>query len=334
MVAIAMILFGMISCSGCGSSLGEPGGVESDWAKMESGTTEDLSGVWGTGPNDVFAVGGAGTILHYDGSQWNKMESGINNPLYDVWGSSQNDVYAVGTGGLILHYDGSGWTQAYHDSTLYELDGIWGTGPNDIFAVGWDGVILHYNGTTWSQMDNPLDGSTLFAYNNVWGTSSNNVYAVGSNLTDTATLHYDGSAWHQDGALVFQSGDTWTYDFRAIGGSGPDDIWVVGMAMTVNVPQSWAEGFCIHYDGTKWSPLDTEGYAQFFGVWGTDKNNIYLVGNAVYHYDGSNFVELHSPDIKQSLNLLKDIWGGGPNDIFTVGDDGNILHSKGIMAGH
>jgi hypothetical protein len=32
---------------------------------MSSGTTKGLYGVWGSGGSDVFAVGSAGTILHY-----------------------------------------------------------------------------------------------------------------------------------------------------------------------------------------------------------------------------------------------------------------------------
>ena len=37
------------------------------WAPMPSGTSENLSAVWGSSGSDVFAVGFNGTILHYDG---------------------------------------------------------------------------------------------------------------------------------------------------------------------------------------------------------------------------------------------------------------------------
>ena len=37
---------------------------------MTSGTINDLNAVWGTSGNDVFAVGDAGTILHYNGMAW------------------------------------------------------------------------------------------------------------------------------------------------------------------------------------------------------------------------------------------------------------------------
>ncbi len=46
----------------------------------------DLHGVWGSGPDDVFAVGDLGTILHYDGHDWDMMPSGTDANLYAVWG--------------------------------------------------------------------------------------------------------------------------------------------------------------------------------------------------------------------------------------------------------
>jgi hypothetical protein len=54
----------------------------------------------------VFAVGWEGTIVHYDGAAWSAMSSGTTNDLSGVWGSSGSDVFAVGGGGTILHYSG------------------------------------------------------------------------------------------------------------------------------------------------------------------------------------------------------------------------------------
>ena len=54
--------------------------------------------MWGSGPNDVFAVGANGTILHStnDGASWHAQTSGTTQTLYGVWGSGPNDVFAVG----------------------------------------------------------------------------------------------------------------------------------------------------------------------------------------------------------------------------------------------
>jgi hypothetical protein len=68
-------------------------------------TGNHLGGVSGSS-SDVFAVGSAGTILHYDGEGWSAMSSGTTNGLSGVWGSSGSDVFAVGDGGNIVHHGG------------------------------------------------------------------------------------------------------------------------------------------------------------------------------------------------------------------------------------
>jgi hypothetical protein len=112
----------------------------------------------------VFAVGGGGTILHYDGSGWSAVSSGTGANLTGMWGSGPNDVFAVGWGGTILHYDGSGWSVTSSGTGVYFSD-VWGSGPNDVFAVGDGGTILHYDGSGWSAMSS----ATTVDLTSVWG---------------------------------------------------------------------------------------------------------------------------------------------------------------------
>ncbi len=49
-----------------------------DWSAMESGTTYELRGVWGSAADDVIAVGIGGVVRHYDGNaegSWTPMEN-------------------------------------------------------------------------------------------------------------------------------------------------------------------------------------------------------------------------------------------------------------------
>jgi photosystem II stability/assembly factor-like uncharacterized protein len=75
---------------------------------MASGTTNNLTGIWGSSPQDVFAVGPKGTILHYDGKAWSAMAAntqaapGKPNFLTRVWGSGPNAGYALGFAGALL----------------------------------------------------------------------------------------------------------------------------------------------------------------------------------------------------------------------------------------
>jgi len=58
--------------------------VGSSWVSTTQGT-EELRGVYGTGPNDVWAVGANGAVLHFDGNTWTPMNLGNGETLNAVW---------------------------------------------------------------------------------------------------------------------------------------------------------------------------------------------------------------------------------------------------------
>ena len=118
---------------------GEVSGVEEN-----SGTTQDLYGVWGDSLNAVFVVGDAGTIIQFDGEKWQSMKSGITNNLYSVWGTSSTDVFAVGSKGTILHYDGEGWARM-KSNVDSDLKAVWGSSSTNVIAVGRNSTILRFN---------------------------------------------------------------------------------------------------------------------------------------------------------------------------------------------
>ncbi len=74
---------------------------------MTTPVASTLNGVWGVSPTDIFAVGEAGRILHYDGNVgnvWSLMDSGVTDDICSVWGLSSLNVFATGQNGTILHY--------------------------------------------------------------------------------------------------------------------------------------------------------------------------------------------------------------------------------------
>jgi hypothetical protein len=108
-----------------------------------------VHGIWGSTPNDVWAVGElfsdggrAGALLHFDGSAWS-VETNDANGLNAVWGSAANDVWAVGNGGAILHWNGMAWSPSASGTTNV-LNGVWGSSATDVWVVGDLGV-LHRN---------------------------------------------------------------------------------------------------------------------------------------------------------------------------------------------
>lgn len=159
-----------------------------------------MSSVWGSSSDDVFAVGGNGTILHYDGNSWTQMESGTNRHLADVWGFGANDVYAVGGSDLnesykpiILHFDGESW-KTILDSTANGYDlvySIWGTSSSDVYYASSFGF---YQGNVvdgWTSSIIPDDHT---AKTKLRGSSEYNIFIVGH---FGLLLHYNGKTWHR-----------------------------------------------------------------------------------------------------------------------------------------
>ncbi|MGA6924948.1 MAG: outer membrane protein transport protein, partial [Desulfosarcina sp.] len=168
---------------------------------MQSGTTEDLYGIWGSAANDLFAVGMAGTILHFDGTAWQAMASATTETLNEVSGTSGDDVYAVGDMGTILHYDGRAWSPM-PVPTAETLDAVWVASPEAVFAGGAQGSLVFFDGQDWSTMAS----GTANHINDIWGRSATDAYAVTD--ADGEILHYDGRIWSAEsipGATILSS---------------------------------------------------------------------------------------------------------------------------------
>jgi len=125
--------------------------------------------------------------------------------VYDIWGSSPNDVWAVlGTGiETLWHYDGEKW-ETWTKRISPALYSIFGFAQDDIWMGGIDGEMYHYNGTQWSlQYTYNPEGFNSADITDIWGTSSDNVYAVGIVLPEGADtwvsfiLHFDGRGWQE-----------------------------------------------------------------------------------------------------------------------------------------
>lgn len=171
------------------------------WRTQSTTTSEDLWGVWGAAPDDLWAVGGRGrgegqdTILHYDGAAWTKIKTpALTRPnvyaFFKVWGTAADDVYIVGQRGAVLHYDGATWTEALV-GTSEDLISLWGTSRDQIVLVGGrnNGQVVVWNGAEWRHASlAPLPG-----LNGVW-TRGNVAHVVGVGGTvatvDLTTLEY------------------------------------------------------------------------------------------------------------------------------------------------
>jgi len=269
--------------------------------------------------------------------------------LAGIWGSGPNDVYAVGYGDnervslpLVYHKDGSGWTASSpplpSGVTSGNITGVWGWPGGNVYAVGvgnGNTVPLLYtnSGGVWSTKRLTYPGGVSSIYlHAIWGSSAEDVYAVGSGGSNTVPVVYHKNGDNWDPTILTLPTGVGTGYLHGIWGSGPNDVYAVGYGNNSTVPLLY------HKVGANWDAAETTpalptGWSRgnFKGIWGSAPNNLYLVGVGhdpildtdvplVYH-------KTDSPWDARSLGLpagvrsgyLNGIWGSSSTDIYAVG---------------
>jgi photosystem II stability/assembly factor-like uncharacterized protein len=107
-----------------------------------------LTSVWGSSPENLYAVG-FGVILHSrdGGRTWGASEhaTGAGSAGYGgLWGSGPNDVFLTADG-YVFHSVDDGKTFQEWRSPLVRTGAIWGSGPSDVYVAG-DGEVDHATG--------------------------------------------------------------------------------------------------------------------------------------------------------------------------------------------
>ncbi len=158
-------------------------------------TNENLEAVWAVSDSDVWAVGAAGTVLHFNGTSWAPEAVGSTAALRGVWVSSSGTVWVVGDAGLVLRRSGSTWsTQTVPTSA--KLNAVTGAGAR-VWAVGESGVVLSFDGATWGV----VTPQPTWALSDVLARSETDVWAVSNN----GVLRYTGAAWASSTAAQGES---------------------------------------------------------------------------------------------------------------------------------
>lgn len=135
----------------------------------------DIYALWGSGADNVWALGEDGEARRFDGLKWTKISTGQTESIISAWGSGPNDIWAgLATFGptSLLHWDGATW-KGVQPPVQDFYRGVWCDAPNNFWAVTEDGSILRYDGNAWA-LDKDV-GVGLWAIRKVQGT----LYAVG-----------------------------------------------------------------------------------------------------------------------------------------------------------
>jgi len=238
-----------------------------------SPVNKSLFGVFAIAPNDIWAVGSVGTVVHWDGQAWRTVSSSVlaSHDLFDVWASGPKDVWVVGggrqtiSGGIALHYDGATWTSV-PNSAANDFNGIHGLSAGEIYVVGDNstlggpGEFWRWNGTSLMPMSNSVNGQLW----RVFAVSSTEIWAMG--FQNTLIKHSGTSANYVN---LTSMGATSTTEFRHMWGTGSGNLFLVGSG-----------GFAAHYNGTWNKMTQTATSAILYAVQGTTATGtVYALGN-------------------------------------------------------
>jgi hypothetical protein len=279
------------------------------WTEVWREAYRDIEGIWGTGSDDVFAVGGLdpleSLVLHFDGEAWTEMPLPEHQAkLFAVFGFASDDVYAAGLGGIIMHYDGESWQVLFEAPAEWEnISDIWGPSPDSVYFAASEGV-WRWNGTSMSRIFQW--GPYAVWHNAMGGSGPDNIFAVGERGSIT---HWDGTDWRiMDSGTKEPLYGIWT--------NRPDHAYAAGMHETL-----------LQYDGQSWTQVDVQGVEGFNGVWGSDEDDVHVAGKngLLAHYDGNAWTTIDTG----STETLKRISGTGPEDIWVTENDGGLLHFDG-----
>jgi|GEM_PF-1456441 len=234
------------------------------WDEEQTPITQNLRDVWGTAPNNVWAVGLIGKIMRWDGVTWEEFPSPTFEALETIWGTGPNDIFAAGSGGTLIHFDGVEWS-LIASNTTENLKDVFALDASHIWAVGAQGTIMFFDGLGWNQQvitpKVDAEGNEtpwLDELHGVWAAAPDDAWAVGAN---GQVAHWDGTEW------IAQELN-YTTTLRGIYGQSATNIWAVGN-----------EGHILRYDGEEWSPVFSGSIATLYAVDGDGGNQMFMVGD-------------------------------------------------------
>lgn len=270
--------------------------------------------IWGSGPADVFAVGGPlgngqeTLIIHYDGQSWRELHPGGTETYWWVGGSGPSDVWMVGEKGRITHWDGKAFVE-FTSGTTATLWGVWAASPTDAWVVGGtpeggtsapNDLLFHWNGTSFSNVALPQVLGRAFY--KVWGVSSDDLYVVG----EAATIwHKKGADWSLESDPPLASGTLFT-----VAGSSSQNVYAVGnfdvlhsygttwekfevdLTGSVNGVATWTVGDAaiVGFGGMKQRLVAGEWIDDFLEEPHADLHATWAEGDGTYWAVGGNFL--------------------------------------------
>jgi len=312
------------------------GGCASCGATSDS--TLSFTSLWGSAPNDVWAVGISDLttpfIAHFDGTAWtsSKASTGSVDPFaagreyLAIWGSASNDVWAyfqgtqtVGAGTVLsytgdagfAHWNGSAWSAELHPGACEEVTylellvppsgkAMWGTGTDSIFASGvGNGCEWNWNGAAWTRVTASLPDEEV---------------STGVALAPFLVGYPFHDHWGIPGGAMYAMGVTSPgLDTELVQLLGPDPT----SAAVIDAQQVFpleSRITSVGSDGTVWSLIDLDPNADQFTTMSTTTH--------VQFWSGSGWTTVATPASWLAPTYLS---ARSASDVWTVSDTGESL---------
>jgi len=262
--------------------------------------------VWAVGDTTKSDFSSSRTLIEsWNGSAWSVVASPSPSPFYnelrDIDGRSANDVWAVG-----------------RIST-------------EAFGFGSKTLVQRFDGKLWSTVPSPNPGASDSVLAGVATLSNGEVWAVGhtnavrGGNSQTLTMRWTGTAW---ATVPSPNPDPHSF-LTAVGGTGPNDVWAVGVSSGSIVSGGEWRTLTMHWDGVRWTIVPSPNplqVSQLFGVVALAPDDVWAVGSVfqdghgprphVMHWDGTawNLAETPLPEAG-----LYDVAASSPSDVWAVG---------------
>lgn len=317
----------------------------SKWTAQTLGPPIPLYGAWVAANGEAWVAANDG-VRRYSGGAWSTPRPNKRR-LRAAWGSAPDDVWFVGAAAHVLHWDGAAFTQVLGNTAEEAFSDVWASGPDDIWAIhnGTTRPLWRSDGRTWTRSDLTAGGTRHYGAV-IWGAGKNDVWIAGNNFLhydgasftavppnnqirdpqgmwgsgprDIWVPEYAGRVWHYDGTS-WTAAATGGVNLGRLWGSGPRDIWLAA-----------GGGDMWHYDGVSWQ--NRPGITYFmYAVFGFRPTLIYAVGQnyAIQRWDGGKWTTLR--DEATGTGQHESIWGSGPSDLWAAGTTAGAVGAAGIV---
>ena len=114
-----------------------------------------------------------------------------------------------------------------------------------------------------------------------------------------------------------------------------NNIWAVGEIWIADTSQlGYTKYNAVHWDGNSWElkriPFYFNGqpsYDPIKAIFAFSENDIWFGIGSLIHWDGTGFYSISTSTVFPSL--INKMWGSNSNDLYIVGNGGNIAHYNG-----